>query len=806
MREIVTGVLLALLYAIVAAALFEAAKMMALEFATITMILLAALIVVTWVGAAIIMPGPEFVTFTIILFAALIAVVVVGAAIIIVLRRRKDTQRQTDTQIQTDAQIRSTLSRPGAFQLPRDELPKLVDREIDVAKLVDFCLTNRLVFVDGESGVGKSALLRLGLPPALEKQHPEILAAYVRDLDAGGDWEQAAYSSVEQALREKLNDKKRPKGREYVLDTIERLRKKGQTPLLILDQFDDYRSNHMSSFLKDNKWLNPDELCDSNNFWKDLREQLQKETIRVIIATRTDADAQALRAVQFLGRSEAKLIPRLASHSVREMADDLVRSYSAVHPGENVISNPEATWPALLTRIQIDLTGKDKGEQGAPASATEGVLPQEVRLVLAGLDALRDGVLSVANYEDAGRAPGLAAHAVRRLIQRVADDHRLPEHDVVKMLVELSDFTGDNPVRRPQHDLFQTLGNVAQDRVAATLTALEKEGLVRRLVDPLKSDIYWQLYHRNLATPIRRIDRHLDRWSSILDSGRRKLDAAVSEEEQTAAFLSPMLQFELWRSGFKVTDKQREYVEKSRKRLRRPLAAAAAVAVATVITGVFAAKFYIEPVIGNWLCTRDLVNLGATAPSVDPSDGRIRIRFPHGVEDSTLAEASSCINYYSDRQPKVEIGFIGTKAKLNSLSQLTGVWELDIRGAGIEELPSSLAPLTALHSLKLQSIADLRPLKDLTSLEGLYLYYNNDSANLSPVGELGSLQRLYLSGKGVQTLPPLDSLGSLESCRWQVLASSASSRWMASQARSYRSCVSRTCGWMTLAPFANFRP
>jgi hypothetical protein len=65
----------------------------------------------------------------------------------------------------------SRLIKPDAMRLDRDNASHLVGRESDKDALLQQCRTKRLVFLEGESGSGKSALVRCGLLPRLLEEN-----------------------------------------------------------------------------------------------------------------------------------------------------------------------------------------------------------------------------------------------------------------------------------------------------------------------------------------------------------------------------------------------------------------------------------------------------------------------------------------------------------------------------------------------------------------------------------------------------------------------------------------------------------
>ena len=129
-----------------------------------------------------------------------------------------------------------------------------------------------------------------------------------------------------------------------------------RTPLVILDQFDDYQTRHRERFMARKTWLKPGRLCEQNGAWRDLRELLASATIHLVMVTRTDA-ALGLTSVQFIEPGTYRL-DRLSSHFVGPLLAALAKG-----EGEQpVIGDPEYGWTTLLKRQHFPRLGA-----GAPA-------------------------------------------------------------------------------------------------------------------------------------------------------------------------------------------------------------------------------------------------------------------------------------------------------------------------------------------------------------------------------------------------------------------------------------------------------
>src|SRR6266446_4912324 len=192
---------------------------------------------------------------------------------------------------------RSVLLRPDALRLERANPAHLVGRREDIDQLTRLCREEALVFLEGESGAGKSAILQVGLAPAL-KGHPGLLPIYVERL-AGSDWGRdpriflatALWSSLDEASRDLLGLKTAPAANAVraVLEAVPE--KLGRTPLVLLDQFDDYQLRHHERFLSRKTWLKPGRLSEQNGFWRDLSDLLAGGAIHLVVVTRTDTAA-----------------------------------------------------------------------------------------------------------------------------------------------------------------------------------------------------------------------------------------------------------------------------------------------------------------------------------------------------------------------------------------------------------------------------------------------------------------------------------------------------------------------------------
>jgi hypothetical protein len=161
---------------------------------------------------------------------------------------------------------KSRLLRPDVLLLDPGNPQHLKGRSDDVRRLCTDVTAHPLVFLDGESGAGKSALVRAGVLPALSHNDKTLLPLYLHSY--GTDWYSGPEVQLARTLWHALTDEQRKKlGLNMQEDVRTRLwstsepsliarvqNELGRTPLLIFDQFDDYQALHRQRFLHEGQW------------------------------------------------------------------------------------------------------------------------------------------------------------------------------------------------------------------------------------------------------------------------------------------------------------------------------------------------------------------------------------------------------------------------------------------------------------------------------------------------------------------------------------------------------------------------
>jgi hypothetical protein len=247
----------------------------------------------------------------------------------------------------------SRILESDALRLDRDNSEHLVGRAEDIDNLLQQCLIKQIVFLEGESGSGKSALVRSGLLPRL--QHDKsILPLMLADLWVNY-WERGPSEALKRAMNNSgafvpdsavkvAEGETKPAARPLLTlaDIEQELARlsdeQGRTALIIFDQFDDYQARNRERFLPNKTWLRPATLRRKNPFWQMVAGLLEKEKLRCLFVTCSDT-AAGLNSVQFLGPVEAVRLDRVPSSYIAELLTRLTES----KPNRpEVIADPEA--------------------------------------------------------------------------------------------------------------------------------------------------------------------------------------------------------------------------------------------------------------------------------------------------------------------------------------------------------------------------------------------------------------------------------------------------------------------------------
>lgn len=401
---------------------------------------------------------------------------------------------------------RSRLNRrrQNALHLKVDERRHLRGRDDDIEFYKKLCQEHRLIFLQGESGSGKSAFLAAGLYLELRTAPGELLLPILVD-SWGDDWESGPFLQLAQAITREMTpalyqaiEYKEPISYKDVKDVLIALRQRAnRLPLLLFDQFDDYQARHLDKFVVNGRSINDEELTSRNLFWREIRDLVVTSRVHCLFALRTDNRA-GIVAVQFFHRPEVHYLSRLSGDHVTPLLEELT---SAAPHEEPVIFEPERGWHVLQRRLLKDL-------------ASDGlVLPVQLKTALRALEQLPS--LTVTEYQRVGGLIGLERTHVGLSIRTAARVAELPERTLALLLHCLID-----PEHEPRKTRALTLDEmlsaaqaqglaVARDQLERALQHLRAKDLVRQ---PLATEQAprWRLDHDYLCQAVEEVVRGFD--------------------------------------------------------------------------------------------------------------------------------------------------------------------------------------------------------------------------------------------------------------------------------------------------------
>ena len=459
---------------------------------------------------------------------------------------------------------KSRLRHPDALELDPDNPDHLRGRNPDIVRLSDDLRNHPLQFLEGESGSGKSSLIRSGLIPALNAQLTRnvplglpLLPIYVNAYP--GDWQDGLVGQLTAAAWRALGEARRGQLGIQTLDDLRRIllpapigeaevdaslprrlrNEQGLTMLLIFDQFDDYQLAHRSRFLRDGRWIVPDQLCAENALWRAVADELTADHLHALFVTRQELFA-GLDAVRFVPAKTYSL-DRVEPAYITALLEQLVGGGDDADP---VISNPAAGWEALKERVITDLTVQGR------------VLPIQARIVFKGLIDLP--YLSIATYERAGGIDGLEAGYIEDAVATASRTAGLSTADVLKLLLRLVDETKpDLPKARAAGEAaLSGSASLTEAQVPRLLDILRQQGVIRPQLGATGQpppdttadappNPAWTLYHDYLARPILTAQRRANRWQRLLVERLRAYRAATDWRGRWRALLSPLEQLRL---------------------------------------------------------------------------------------------------------------------------------------------------------------------------------------------------------------------------------------------------------------------
>jgi hypothetical protein len=384
-----------------------------------------------------------------------------------------------------------------------------------------------MIWLVGESGAGKSSLLRGGILPLLRRDATK-LPIYVDDW--GDDWIAGPRYAVVDALNEACREAFGP---QYALiNDISRafqelgtLRSRtGRLPIAMFDQFDDYQARHRTKFVVGRQpVISANALAQRNEFWRDISDLQSRGLIGCIFATRDDA-AWALECVRFVEPLMFHL-DRLARGVVLPLLEELT--------ADDVVTNPSGGWERLKQELCADLESKGS------------VLPIQMKLAFRSLVGLKS--LTPGEYRRNGSLRGLEARYIEDQVSEAAHHFEVDSADLRLVLLSMVDRVSETtvPVTRKIVLASATARGGNGDKIEKALQHLEDKEIVRRRIDPATRSVAWLLDHDYLCRGVLESDQRASPWQHVLNDAVDKFRAARGPFKRWKALLPPWTQFRL---------------------------------------------------------------------------------------------------------------------------------------------------------------------------------------------------------------------------------------------------------------------
>jgi len=441
---------------------------------------------------------------------------------------------------------KSRLLLPDRFVIRAGERKHLKGREGDIRALADQCEKCALVFLEGESGSGKSALARVGIVDECRQRH-QLHPIYM-DL-SGADWENRLPALLAGEVWRSLSESDRqtlgltaPSPPDEIFARLALFSSRiGRKPLIIFDQFDDYQSSHRRHFREGREsstWITAGRLTRHNGFWREIARLVEGKTLHCLFITRTD-NAGGLDAVRF---TEPRIfrLPWVDSNLMAPLLEEITVPETADRP---VVAHPLSGWEKLKRRLMRDLTERD-------LSGNDIILPIRLSVALQALRFMR--VLTVGEYQRCGGAEGLERLHIERNIIDAAQASGLSAMHVRQALVSLVEPVKAKTVQLSTSQLLSRLdpGAAAPDDrffglLQKALEHLERCDVVRRRAVDDAGDDVWLLHHDFLCRGVIAAERQANRWHALLHERARQFGLSTGVLRRWRTLLTPMQQIRL---------------------------------------------------------------------------------------------------------------------------------------------------------------------------------------------------------------------------------------------------------------------
>ena len=381
-----------------------------------------------------------------------------------------------------------------------------VGRDDDVRGLTTLLLNAQQVWLNGDSGVGKSVLLQKALVPELLSKRIEVI--YLNFWR--GDWEEGPALAVLDKLGQHPS--------ENVLEALQ-LSLNSFNGVIILDQFDEFQIAHADKLISSSaRVISRANLESDNRFFRILNEAIRQRRVRCVFVTRRDVE-WAKRPVLF-DDAEEFFLGRLRRSVVEAEISRII--------SEETVRNPDNGWRELRSQMCDDL-------------ASDGVLPVQMRFAILGLESLRQK-LTTSAYLRAGGLNGLISGYLETEVRRVSGSKSVSK-EIFALLDHLVAAEGTSTFPVSETTLFQRIQFEHSDRLRTVFEKLQASDIVRRVLSPT-GEVLWRLDHDHLAAAVRRmVRRQLPEQWELQEDCRRFVAAPWWRKAQHLGFPTRILRY-----------------------------------------------------------------------------------------------------------------------------------------------------------------------------------------------------------------------------------------------------------------------
>ncbi|HEX4838111.1 MAG TPA: ATP-binding protein [Solirubrobacteraceae bacterium] len=366
-------------------------------------------------------------------------------------------------------------------------------RHSEVDLLVANLRTARTSLVYGQSGVGKSSLLRAGLGPILDRRSLQH-----KDNDETGEMLATVVYAMSRedptrALSRRIANAAGidPPREASVLATIERATERVDRVLIVLDQFEEY--------------LGYADGVDGDSFADDfVRTMTRSELpVHIMIAIREDSISKLDR---FRPRSQELMsnpirIEPLAAAAAREVIDGPIGAYNQLHRTAYRVDDDFAS--AVIETTGVGMLDLGVGGRGGLEHRSGAIEAAYLQLVLKSVweAELQNGSskMTAKTFEKLGGVAGIVRKHVDDIMEKFNHDEQVTAAAAFRYLVTPSGMK----VPYSSWDLSEmTHRNAGRiDDVLNRLTS-ERMRLVRPLTPSPQGHSRYEIYHDRLADPI----------------------------------------------------------------------------------------------------------------------------------------------------------------------------------------------------------------------------------------------------------------------------------------------------------------